>query len=84
MPTDGYPEALGYSERDVELDLALVDATRNQMAADLDRLDEDAWQRSAIHSETGLVTTRGLLFHAIRHLEGHVETIQAKREAMGV
>jgi uncharacterized damage-inducible protein DinB len=79
-----YPEALHYTERDVELDLTLVDATRAQMAADLDRIDEDAWQRPAIHTETGLVNVRQLLLHTINHLEWHVGTIDDKREAMGL
>jgi uncharacterized damage-inducible protein DinB len=86
MGADGwlYPEALGYADRDIELDLALVEATRAQMAADLERLEPEAWERVAVHSETGLVTTRQLLYHAIRHLEGHVETIHEKRRALGV
>lgn len=79
-----YPEALSYAKRDLELDLALVDATRAQMAADLDRIAEDTWQRSAIHTETGLVNVRQLLLHTVNHLEGHVATIDDKREAMGL
>jgi uncharacterized damage-inducible protein DinB len=79
-----YPEALHYPQRDLELDLALIDATRAQMAADLDRLAEEAWQRVAIHTETGLVNVRQLLLHTIRHLEWHIVTIDDKREAMGL
>jgi len=79
-----YLEALSYHERDIELDLALVDATRAQMAADLEHLGESAWERTAIHTETGLVTLRQLLLHTINHLEGHVVAIEEKRRAMGV
>ena len=79
-----YPEALHYAERDLELDLALVDATRAQMAADLERIDDRTWQRLAIHTETGLVNVRQLLLHTINHLEWHVGTIDDKREAMGL
>jgi len=78
-----YPEALGYAERDVALDLALVDATRAQLAADLERLVPQAWERTAIHTETGLVTLRQLLLHTVRHLEHHVRTIEEKRAALG-
>ncbi len=77
-----YVESLHYAERDPELDLALVAATRAQMASDLDRLAEDAWERVAVHTEIGLVTLRGMLLHAIRHLEAHVATIAEKREAL--
>ncbi|MDF1542377.1 MAG: DinB family protein [Anaerosomatales bacterium] len=79
-----YLEALRYHQRDIKLELALVDATRAQMAADLERLDESVWRRTAIHTETGLVTLRQLLLHTVNHLEGHVGTIEEKRRAMGV
>ena len=75
-----YLEALHYAERDLALDFALIEATRTQMAADLERLESDAWSRTAIHTETGLVTLRGLLLHAIRHVERHVDAIHEKRQ----
>lgn len=79
-----YPEALRYENRDTRLDLRLIEATRAQMAHDLEALDAETWGRMAVHSETGLVTLRQLLLHAIRHLEWHVETILEKRAAMGL
>ena len=79
-----YLKALHYAERDLSLDFALIEATRAQMAADLDRLGGDAWHRTAIHTETGLVTLRGLLLHAVRHLERHVAAIEEKRRALGI
>lgn len=79
-----YPEALHYESRDTELDLRLIEATRAQMARDLEALDAETWGRVAVHSETGLVTLRQLLLHAIRHLEWHIETILEKRVAMGL
>ncbi|MBN2822258.1 MAG: DinB family protein [Coriobacteriia bacterium] len=86
LAADGwlYPEHLHYWRREVQLDLELVRTTRAQMAHDLDALDSDAWARVAVHAETGLVTLRQLLLHAIRHLEWHVETIAEKRAAMMV
>lgn len=79
-----YPLPLHYHKRDIELDLDLLAVTRAQMASDLDRLAEDAWLRTAVHTETGLVTLRQLLLHAIRHLEGHVDAIDEKRAALGL
>ena len=79
-----YPAALGYAQRDLALDLALLAATRGQMAADLDRLPDDSWARVGIHTETGLVTLRQMLLHTIRHIEHHVTTIEEKRVALGV
>ena len=79
-----YLEALDYHDRDPEPDLRLLETQREQMAADLARLPDDAWARTAIHSEVGLLTLRQLLSHAVRHLESHVETIAEKRAALGL
>lgn len=79
-----YPGPLHYDERDLALDLRLLEVTREQMAADLARLAPEAWERTAVHSENGLVTLRQLMLHAIRHLERHVMTICDKRVALGL
>lgn len=79
-----YLEALHYHDRDLQLQLSLLDVTRWQMAEDLERLGDDAWAREAVHSESGLVTLRQLLWHAIRHLDRHGQTIRDKRDAMGL
>ena len=79
-----YPVPLHYHERDVEIDLQLLEAQREQLAADFDRLGEDVWARVAVHSEVGLVTVADLLEHAVEHLEDHVDRIAEKREALGL
>jgi uncharacterized damage-inducible protein DinB len=79
-----YLESLHYHDRDLQLQLALLDVTRWQMAEDLERLADEAWSREAVHSETGLVTLRQLLWHAIRHLDRHGEAIAEKRTALGL
>jgi len=79
-----YPRPLSYHERDLELDLRLLEAQREQMAADLRRLSEEAWERKAVHSESGSVTLLDLLEHAVSHLEAHVLTIAEKRSALGL
>jgi hypothetical protein len=79
-----YPTPLHYHERNPELDIRLLEVQREQMAPDLDRLGEEAWERPAIHTEVGLITLRALLHHAVRHLELHVETIAEKRDALGL
>jgi hypothetical protein len=79
-----YIEPLHYFERDPGLDMRLLGVTREQMAADLQRLDARMWQRTAVHSENGLVTLRQLLLHTIRHLERHVAAIHEKRAALGL
>lgn len=79
-----YLKALRYAQRDLDLDLRLLEVTREQMAADLWRLDAASWERDAVHSEIGLVTLRGLLLHTIRHLERHILAIEEKRTALGL
>ena len=75
-----YPEPLHYQDHDLEQELDLVAVTRRQMARTLRLVAPDAWQRTAVHSETGLVTLRQLLLHAINHLRFVAE----KRAAMAV
>lgn len=79
-----YLTRLHYHDRDPQLQLALIDITRRQLAADLDRIEPDDWSREAVHTEIGLVTVRQQILHAIRHLEFHVGTIREKRAALGV
>lgn len=79
-----YLEPLHYHDRDVELELRLLSTQREQMAADLERLAPEAWARTAVHSESGLVTLVDLLEHAVDHLEGHAAAIAEKRTALGL
>ena len=78
-----YPEPLRYQDHDLEEELDLVAVTRRQTARTLRLVAPDAWQRTAVHSETGLVTLRQLLLHAINHLRHHLRFVAEKRAAMG-
>ena len=79
-----YPEPLRYQDHDLEQELDLVALTRRQMARTLKLVAADAWQRTAVHSETGLVTLRQLLLHAVNHLRHHLRFVAEKRAAMTV
>jgi len=75
-----YSEPLHYKEHDLNEELDLVAITRRQMTRTLRLVAPDAWQRTAVHSETGLVTLRQLLLHAInRH---HLRFVAKKRAMM--
>jgi GNAT superfamily N-acetyltransferase/uncharacterized damage-inducible protein DinB len=76
-----YPGAVRYHDRDPEEELALVALTRRQVARVLRLVPDEAWQRTAVHSEGGLVTLRQLVLHATRHLKHHVRFIEEKRHA---
>ncbi len=79
-----YVTPLRYQERDLELDLRLLEVQREQMARDLEHLPEEAWARTAVHSENGLQTLVDIVAHAVEHLEDHVERIYEKRRALGM
>jgi GNAT superfamily N-acetyltransferase len=79
---DRYPQAVRYHDRDPEEELALVALTRRQTARILGLIPEDAWRRTAVHTEGGLVTLRQLVLHATRHLKHHVAFLAQKRQAL--
>ena len=79
-----YPVPLRYQEHDLQQELDLVAATRLQAAHTLRLVAPDAWRRTAVHSETGLVTLRQLLRHAINHLRHHLRFVAEKRAAMTI
>jgi uncharacterized damage-inducible protein DinB len=79
-----YPEPLHYQEHDLEEELDLVASTRRQLARCLRLLPAAAWQRTAVHSETGLLTLRQLLRHAINHLRHHLRFVVEKRQALAL
>jgi hypothetical protein len=76
-----YVEALGYRDRVLHEELGLIELTRTQLARTLRAIPAAAWQRTAIHSEIGLVSVRDLVALAIGHLEHHLEAIREKRKA---
>jgi GNAT superfamily N-acetyltransferase len=77
-----YPDPVRYHDRDPEEELALLTLTRRQMARILRLVPDEAWDRTAVHSEMGLVTLRHLLLHAVRHLQHHLAFIAEKRLAL--
>ena len=77
-----YPEPLHYEDHDLGEELDLVAVTRQQMARTLRLVAPDDWRRTAVHSETGLVTPRQLLLHAVNHLRHHLRFVAEKRTAI--
>jgi uncharacterized damage-inducible protein DinB len=79
-----YPEELRYQDHDLGEELDLVAATRRQTARTLRLVPPGAWLRTAVHTETGLVTLRQLLLHPINHLRHHLRFVAEKRAALGL
>ena len=42
-----------------------------------------AWSRTAVHSQSGLLTLRQLVWQAVRHLRHHLPFLAEKRAALG-
>ena len=77
-----YPEPLAYQQRAIEEELELTALTRRQMARILRLAPADSWQRSAVHTEAGLITLHQLVVHAVDHLRHHLRFIAEKRTAL--
>jgi uncharacterized damage-inducible protein DinB len=77
-----YPEPVQYHHRDLAEELELVALTRRQMARILRLIPAQAWGRTAVHTEAGLVTLRHLLRHAVEHLAHHLRFVAEKRAAL--
>lgn len=81
---DRYTAAFDYNTRDVEIELQLLELTRQQLAPILQSLPETVWQRTAVHSERGLLTLRQLVESTTQHIRGHLVHILEKRKALGL
>jgi hypothetical protein len=78
-----FAATLGYQNRDLEEELAVVDATRKRMARILKKLPPEAANRVGIHSFKGLVSLEATLTSAVQHIPHHIAFIEEKRKAMG-
>ena len=79
-----FATALAYHDRDLAEELAVIEATRRQMARILRRLPEAAANRVGIHSERGEKTLADLVKGATGHVTHHLPFIVEKRRALGV
>jgi uncharacterized damage-inducible protein DinB len=77
-----YPDPVQYHQRNLDEELELLAITRRQMSRILRLVPAEAWRRTAVHTETGLVTLRQLLLHAVNHLAHHLRFIAEKRAAL--
>ena len=79
-----FAEKLAYHDRDLNAELALIEATRKQMAAILSNSPPEALQRQGVHAEKGLVSVEQILATITRHIPHHLPFIAEKRKALGV
>lgn len=79
-----YVTALKYHERDVEEELALIDATRKQMARIIRALTPEQLQLQGNHNKKGLMPLERVIQMAINHIPSHLKFVEEKRKALGV
>ena len=78
-----YIERLDYQGFDLEEQLALFTALRRHAARILRAQAPEEWSRTAVHSQSGLLTLRQVVLQAVRHLRHHLPFIAEKRAALG-
>jgi len=81
---DRYVTELAYTHREPAEELHLIRATRAQTTRILKHLRPEQWDRTAVHSERGLFTTKELVQYAVGHLMHHLPFLKEKRRAMGL
>jgi uncharacterized damage-inducible protein DinB len=73
---------LAYDQRDLEEELAVVEATRRQMVRILNQLSADDFARVGQHSVDGPISLEELLTRIAKHVPHHLQFIEEKRQAL--
>ena len=79
-----FTKELRYHDRDAEEELALVAATRGQMARIIRKLSPEQFQQTGVHTVAGLMSLEKVIRGAINHFAHHIPFIADKRKALGV
>lgn len=81
---DLFASKLAYHERDIEEELAVIDACRAHMTRILRTLPAEVFERRGLHSENGPITLEKILSNIANHIPHHLPFLQEKRKALGV
>lgn len=79
-----FATALAYQERELEEELAILAATRAQMARILRHQPDSVLDRVGVHSERGPLTLERMLTLSTKHITHHLTFIQEKKKALGI
>ena len=79
-----FTAGLAYQERDLDEELAVIDATRAQLARILRTLTPDVLSRVGVHSQRGELTLERILTMACNHIPHHIPFIVEKKKALGL
>ncbi len=81
---NAFAAKLGYQHRDITNELRLIETTRIQLASILKTIDEADFERIGMHSRDGELSIKTLLERITGHIPHHIETIEAKKRALGL
>ena len=79
-----FAATLAYHHRDLDEELAIIAATRSQMARILRTMGPEVLARVGVHNERGELTLERMLTAATNHIPHHVRFIYEKRKALGL
>jgi uncharacterized damage-inducible protein DinB len=79
-----FAAVLGYHDRDLGDEMALIALTRKQLARILEKQPEAVLERAGTHDERGRQTLDAILTVTTNHIRHHVPFIEAKRQALGL
>ena len=79
-----YAKAFNYQERDLEEQVALVEAIRKDMARIIRSVKPEQLQLTGCHNKKGIVTLEQIVKGATGHIPHHLKFIAEKRKALGV
>jgi len=77
-----FASRLAYGQRDIEVELLLIETVRKHLATILQALGPDAMSREGIHSVDGPMTVEALLKRITGHIPHHITFIEEKRAAL--
>jgi uncharacterized damage-inducible protein DinB len=81
---DLFAKKLAYHERDLNEELALIEACRGHMTRILRTLPAEAFQRRGIHSDNGPMSLEKILTNIGNHIPHHLPFLQEKRQTLGI
>ncbi len=79
-----FAKRLFYQDRNIDEELAVIDAIRVSTARTLRQLSADSLDRVGTHNESGVLTLERLILRATNHITHHLTFIQEKRAAIGL
>jgi hypothetical protein len=79
-----FVKELKYHERDVEEELAVIEATRRQMARIIRGLKPEQLQLTGNHNKKGLQTLEKVIQVTTSHIPHHLPFVAEKRKALGL